>query len=154
MLFIIIFKKRNRSTAYRLLWDCKRLLASRHLHDFINHCRCGNLIELPPFHGCNRVNKNGTRKLIMYEMGEQCVVPTWKRYWRKPKPKYRRKIGFLYFIGQGIWPKPGTDIYLKTKVTLFIILSLRSMNIWVKLQCDIILRKYKTYKKWFMETCT
>ena len=67
------------------------------IHDFIEHYRCGNLIELPPFHGCNRVNKNETKKLIMYEMGEQCAVPTWKRYWRKPKPKYRRKIGFLYW---------------------------------------------------------
>ena len=28
----------------------------------------------------------------MYE-----IVPTWKRYCRKPKPKYRRKIGFLYW---------------------------------------------------------
>ena len=46
------------------------------IHDFINHHRCRNLIDLPPFHGCNRANKNGIRKLIMYEMGGQCVTPT------------------------------------------------------------------------------
>ena len=67
------------------------------IHNFVEHHRCENLIELPPFHDCNRVNKNGTRKLIMYEMDEQYVVPTWKRYWRKRKPKYRRKICFLYW---------------------------------------------------------
>ena len=25
------------------------------IHDFINHYRCGNLIDLPPFHGCNQM---------------------------------------------------------------------------------------------------
>ena len=67
------------------------------IHDFINHYRQGHLIDLPPYHGCNRVNKNGTRKMIQYQMVEQSIVPTEKRYWRKPKAKYRRKIGFLYW---------------------------------------------------------
>ena len=67
------------------------------IHSFVNHYRCQNLIDLPPFHGCNKVSRNGTRKAILYEIGEQCVDPTHKRYWRKPKPKYRRKIGFLYW---------------------------------------------------------
>ena len=66
------------------------------IHDFINHYRRGHLIDLPPYHGCNRVNKNGTRKEIQYQMGEQCVVPTEKRYWRKRKAKYQKK-GFLYW---------------------------------------------------------
>ena len=35
------------------------------IHDFLEDYRCGNLVKLPPFHGCNRVNKNGTRKLII-----------------------------------------------------------------------------------------
>ena len=30
-------------------------------------------------------------------MGEQYVVPAEERYCRKPKAKYRRKIGFLYW---------------------------------------------------------
>ena len=67
------------------------------IHSFIDYYRSGNLIDLPPFHGCNHINKNGTRKMIKYEVGEECVVPTWKRYWRKPKQKFRRKIGFMYW---------------------------------------------------------
>ena len=67
------------------------------IHNFINHYRRGHLIDLSPYHGSNRVNKNGTSKEIQYQMGEQCVVPTEKRYWRKPKAKYKRKIGFLYW---------------------------------------------------------
>ena len=63
---------------------------------FVNHYRCGNLVDLPVFQGCNKVNKNGTRKLILYEIGEQCVAPTEKNYWRKPKAKYRTNIGFFY----------------------------------------------------------
>ena len=69
------------------------------IHDFINHYTRGHLIDLPPYHGCNRVNKNGTRKEIQYQMGEQCVVPTEKRYWRKRKAKYKKKASF---IGQDI----------------------------------------------------
>ena len=33
------------------------------IHTFIDHYRSGNLIDLPPFHGCNLINRNGTRKL-------------------------------------------------------------------------------------------
>ena len=50
------------------------------IHDFINYYRQGNLIDLPMYHGYNQVNKNGTRKIILYQMGEQCVVPTNKHY--------------------------------------------------------------------------
>ena len=70
------------------------------IHSFIDHYRSGDLIDLPLFHGCNHINRNGTRKTIKYEIGEQCVVPRWNRYRRKPKLKYRRKLAS--FIGQGI----------------------------------------------------
>ena len=36
---------------------------------FINEYKEGNLIILPPFHGCGHRNKNGTRKLINYTKG-------------------------------------------------------------------------------------
>ena len=39
------------------------------IHSFVNHYRCRNLIDLPPFHGCNKVSRNGTRKTILYEIG-------------------------------------------------------------------------------------
>ena len=34
------------------------------MHTFVEHYRCGHLIDLLPYHGCNATNKNGTRKLI------------------------------------------------------------------------------------------
>ena len=129
----LILRIKNWSTLRWVLWSCKRL-PTPDIHDFINHYRQGHLIDLPPYHDCNRVNKNGSRKMIQYQMGEQCVVPTEKRYCRKPKAKYRRKIGVLYWT-RHIWPIPGLDTYSKTKVILFIILSLRSMNIWIKHRC-------------------
>ena len=68
-----------------------------HLHSFINHYRFGYFIDLPLYHGCNRLNRDGGRKEIEYNLGYQCVIPNNKRYWKKPKDKYRRKIGHLYW---------------------------------------------------------
>ena len=70
------------------------------MHTFIEHYRCGHFIDLPPYHRCNATNRNGTRKFIRYEIGEQCVLPTWKCYWKKPseiKPKYKKKNGVFYW---------------------------------------------------------
>ena len=65
---------------------------------FINEYKEGNLIILPPFHGCGHRNKNGTRKLINYTKGHQCVTPSWKNYWKKDiKPKYKQNNDFFYF---------------------------------------------------------
>ena len=61
----------------------------RHLNDFINYSRDGDIISLPLHHGCNRVNRNGTRKEISYNLGYQCIIPTNKCYWKKPKDKYQ-----------------------------------------------------------------
>ena len=63
-----------------------------HLNDFINYYRDGDIISLPLYHGCNPLNRNGTRKEIQYNLGYRCIVPTDKRYWRESKDKYRRKI--------------------------------------------------------------
>ena len=93
------------------------------------HPNFNKFIELPPFHGCGLCNnRNGKRKFINYTIGEHCVAPTWQRYWKKDiKPKYKTKIGFFY------WTRYLTqtrDRYLfKKKVILFIIISLKSMNI-------------------------
>ena len=35
----------------------------------------GNLITLPPYHGCRHRNKNSTGKLIDYARGYRCVTP-------------------------------------------------------------------------------
>ena len=41
-----------------------------HIREFINYHKFRDLVDLPLYHGCNRVNKNGTRKQICYSMGE------------------------------------------------------------------------------------
>ena len=73
------------------------------LHTFIEHYWNGDLINLPPFHGCSHRNRNGTNKLINYSNGHQCITPSWRNknilynYWKKNiKPKYKSKIGFFY----------------------------------------------------------
>ena len=67
------------------------------LNSLINHYRDGNYIDLPLYH--NHLNKNGTRKEIDYNLGHQCIIPTNKRYWKKPKDIYRWKIGnSIYWI--------------------------------------------------------
>ena len=60
-----------------------------HISQSIEYYKFGDLIDLALYHGCNRVNKNGTRKQICYSIGEQCVRPTNRRYWRKTKDKYK-----------------------------------------------------------------
>ena len=63
----------------------------QHINQYINLYRYGNIIDLPPYRGCNRLNKNGTRKEIEYNLGYQCVIPTYKRYWKETKDKYKRR---------------------------------------------------------------
>ena len=60
-----------------------------HIQTFVNHYRDGNIIPFPNYHGCNHKNKNGNRKIIKYELGEQCIKPTNKSYWKKTKDKYK-----------------------------------------------------------------
>ena len=40
---------------------------------------------------CNRLNRNGTRQGIEDNLGYQCVVPTYKRYCKEAKDKYKRR---------------------------------------------------------------
>ena len=67
-----------------------------HLHDFINYYRDGN-ISLPLYHGCNHLNRNGTRKEIEYNLGYQCVIATNKCYWKEAKNKYKRKVNDKFY---------------------------------------------------------
>ena len=52
-----------------------------HLQTIIKDHQNGNLITLPPFHGCGHRNKNETRKLIGYAHGYGCITPSWRNYW-------------------------------------------------------------------------
>ena len=60
------------------------------VNSVINVYRKDNIIELPPYHGCNHLNRNGTRKYIYYDRGYQCVLSTQKWYWRIKKDKYKK----------------------------------------------------------------
>ena len=62
------------------------------------HYRYKNIIHLPAYHGCDTVNRNGTRKLIDYKTGSQCFYPTDKGYWRKTKSKKKNKLRLFYTI--------------------------------------------------------
>ena len=75
----------------------------QHINCFINDYRNGN-IELPPFFGCNQLNRNRARKYIEYGRGYQCILPTHKRYWRKTrdKQKERRVYWTRYMTQYGI----------------------------------------------------
>ena len=66
-----------------------------HIYDCIDLYRYKDIIHLPAYHGCDIVNKNGTRKLINHRRRRQCFCPTDKGYWRKTKSKYR--INYIYF---------------------------------------------------------
>ena len=33
-------------------------------------------VSVKTYHGCCRVNRNGTRKLVDYKRGERCLFPT------------------------------------------------------------------------------
>lgn len=92
-----------------------------HINQCIDHYSFGHLIVLPAFHGCNTVNRNGTRKLINYKKGEQSLVPTGKPYWRKTKDKC--KIQRIYFTQN--MSQYGTRYLLKTKSKLIYICKLK-----------------------------
>ena len=51
-----------------------------HIHQFINYYKYGDIIDLTLYHGCNRLNRNRTRKEIECNLGYQCVIPIYKRY--------------------------------------------------------------------------
>ena len=62
-----------------------------HIHQFINYYRYGDITDLPLYHGCNHVNRNRTRKEIQYNLGNQCIIPTYKRYLKETKDKCKRR---------------------------------------------------------------
>ena len=47
------------------------------------------------YHGCCRVNRNGTEKLIDCQRGEACLLATREQCWRRTKAKYLNKKIYL-----------------------------------------------------------
>ena len=60
------------------------------------------LVELPPFHGCDLRNRNGTKKLIDYWHGNQCISGVWSdenskvEYGTYPMTRYITQGRFRY----------------------------------------------------------
>ena len=111
-----------------------------HIHQFINHHRNGNIIDLPLYH----------LPLIAWIEAEQerKLSTTWiinasfqltKVIGKKQRINTKEDI----FTGQDIWQEPIADIYLKTKVASFSITHLRSTNIFLKRQSVTTFIVYK-----------
>ena len=99
-----------------------------HIHQFINYYRYGDIFDLPLYHGCNCLNRNGTRKEVEYSLGYQCVIPTYKRYWKETKDKYKRR----HFYWTRYMTRTNCRHLFKKKLTLFSITNLKSTNIFLK----------------------
>ena len=102
-----------------------------HLYDFIHYYGERNIFDLPLYHGCNKKNRNGTRKLIEYNQGHQCIVPTNKLYWRKTKDKYKRNTKRVYWTRYMTWSNlfknKGNFVY-NYKLKMFEHISKRPMH--------------------------
>ena len=108
------------------------------IHRFVNHYRYGD----------HKVKKNGTRKTIKHEIGEQCLAPTNKPYWKETKNKYKHGVinrKRQYWTRYMTWAK---QRYLfKNKGNFVYIISLKNLNICQKRQCGMIMNIYKELKK-------
>ena len=60
-----------------------------HINQYVNHYRSGGIIDLSPYHGCNCLNRCGTRKEIEYNLCYQCVISTYKTYWKKTNTDFK-----------------------------------------------------------------
>ena len=60
------------------------------------------LVELPPFHWCSLKNRNGTKKLVDYRNGNQCLCGVWSdqnskvEYGTYPMTRYMTQSRFRY----------------------------------------------------------
>ena len=52
-------------------------------------------VSVKRYHGCSRVNRNGTHKLIDYRRGERCICPTNNRCQKEAKVKYLVRRPYL-----------------------------------------------------------
>ena len=52
-------------------------------------------ISVKGYHGCCKVKRNDTRKLIDYKRGERYLFPTNSHCWKKTKAKYLVKRLYL-----------------------------------------------------------
>ena len=98
------YSHRTEMHAPRLLEEKNRLLMAstcihkdnlgkilKHLHPNIafniDRYKEGHYCLFPSYHGCFYRNRNGTRKIIQYNKGEQCINPVQIFRWRPVKQK-------------------------------------------------------------------
>ena len=102
-----------------------------HLHDFIHYYRRGDLFDLPLYHSCDKKTKK------MEPENWLAMIRAINALFRLitfigNKPKINTKYKRREFTGQDTRHGPIEDICSKTKVTLFIIINLKSLNIYLK----------------------
>ena len=102
-----------------------------HLHDFIHYYRRGDLFDLPLYHSCDKKTKK------MEPENWLAMIRAINALFRLitfigKKPKVNTKHKRREFTGQDTWHGPTEGICSKTKVTLFIIINLKSLNIYLK----------------------
>ena len=61
------------------------------------------LIYLCIMAATKKINKNGARKLISYDQGYQCIIPTNNLYWKKTKGKYKTQKKRVYWTRYMTW---------------------------------------------------
>ena len=107
------------------------------LHRFIDNYSGANddLILLPPYHGCGLKNRNGTKKLIDYSIGKQCLFPVWSNGKEIRDSCYRPFTRYIYFNGKD-------RVLLKAKVILFLTILLINTTICRTLQIKITLKDF------------
>ena len=71
-----------------------------HIHSFINNYAHDDLYFLPPYHGCGLKNRNGTRTLIDYRNGKQCLSPDWSSGKDIPDSLHRPFTRFMSYNGK------------------------------------------------------
>ena len=68
------------------------------LRNNIENFRKGEYYLLPNYHGCNKKNRNGTRKKINYRRGNLCVLGTEWLYWKKLKDINIDKLPYKIYL--------------------------------------------------------
>ena len=68
------------------------------LRNNIEKFRKGEYYLLPSYHGCNKKNRNGTRKKINYRKGNLCVLGTEWLYWKNLKDINTDKLPYKIYL--------------------------------------------------------
>ena len=98
---------------YREYFDKMKDYFHPNIVTFIDHYTDDKeVVELPAFHGCDLKNRNGTKKLVDYRNGNQCLCGVWSdensklKYGPYPMTRYMTQGTFRYIYknrGNCLW---------------------------------------------------